>query len=179
MQNARCKKFVLRVSSWRDVKDEKRRKKKNAKLFFAGFAHLIENLNRRKLHFASLKITEKILMQKLKNAKTQNQNFADFNSSIENFDIILQTLKNEKWTQRRYHSQFATKFSPQKVFDIKIRIPGADNESWLNSLHLFFELVNDCRVSIPDVFAVKWVYIDRIFTQMSSCFRVCSVPIVP
>jgi len=26
MQNARCKKFVLRVSSWRDVKDEKKEK---------------------------------------------------------------------------------------------------------------------------------------------------------
>jgi len=34
-------------------------------------------------------------------------------------------LKNEKWTQRRYHLQFATKFSPQKVFDIKIRTPAS------------------------------------------------------
>ena len=33
-------------------------------------------------------------------------------------------MKIEKWTQRRYHLQFATKFSPQKVFDIKIRTPG-------------------------------------------------------
>jgi len=54
MQNAKCKKFVLRVSTCRDVKTEK--KMKNAKSFFAGFTHSIENLNRRKLHFAALKI---------------------------------------------------------------------------------------------------------------------------
>ena len=54
----------------------------------------------------------------------QKSKFANFNCIAENIDIILQTLKNEKWTQRRYHLQFATKFSPQKVFDIKIRTPG-------------------------------------------------------
>jgi len=35
MQNAKYKKFILRVSSSRDVKAEK--KMKNAKLFFCGF----------------------------------------------------------------------------------------------------------------------------------------------
>jgi len=34
LQNAKCKKFFLRVSSWRDVKAEKKWKMKNAKLFF-------------------------------------------------------------------------------------------------------------------------------------------------
>jgi len=63
----------------------------------------------------------------------QKSKFANFNCIAENIDIILQTLKNEKWTQRRYHLQFATKFSPQKVFDIKIRTPGQNSifYSWM------------------------------------------------
>ena len=37
LQNAKCKKFFLRVSSWRDVKAAKKWKMKNAKLFFCRF----------------------------------------------------------------------------------------------------------------------------------------------
>ena len=37
LQNAKCKKFFLRVSGWRDVKAEKKWKMKNAKLFFCRF----------------------------------------------------------------------------------------------------------------------------------------------
>jgi len=37
LQNAKCKKFFLRVSSWRDLKAAKKWKMKNAKLFFCRF----------------------------------------------------------------------------------------------------------------------------------------------
>ena len=110
---------IFRGKSSTDLDDE---------MFF--FLEKTEKCKNAKSKFCRFQSSAASTWKKMKFEKCKNQNLRISTALLRiliSFFEKWKILKNEKWTQRRYHLQFATKFSPQKVFDIKIRTPACDS----------------------------------------------------